>query len=80
MYQLAPTLPVCHLWYGVAADSRIDKITGLFFRIMSLLQGSFTKETYNLIVPTNQRHPIAARFKIEQTDAFHSFQGVPRPP
>jgi len=25
---------------------------------MSLLQGSFTKETYNFIDPTNQSHPI----------------------
>jgi len=44
--------------YGVAVDSRIDKIIGLFCRIMSLLQGSFTKETYNLIDPTNCSHPI----------------------
>ena len=47
--------------YGVAADSRIDNIIGLFCRIMSLLQGSFTKETYNFIDPTNQSHPISAR-------------------
>ena len=39
--------------YGVATDSRINKIIGLFCRILSLLQGSFAKETYNLIVPTN---------------------------
>jgi len=31
--------------------SRIDKITGLFCRILSLLQGSFAKETYNFIDP-----------------------------
>ena len=45
-------------WYGVATDSRIDKIIGLFCRIMSLLQGSFTKETYKIIDPTNQSHHI----------------------
>jgi len=45
--------------YGVATDSRIDKITCLFCRIMSLLQDSFTKETYNFIDPTNRSHPIS---------------------
>ena len=30
----------------------------LFCRIASLLQGSFAKETYNLIDPTNRSHPI----------------------
>ena len=33
-------------------------ITGLFCRISSILWGSFAKETYNLIDPTNQSHPI----------------------
>jgi len=46
--------------YGaVATVSRIDKIIGLFCRIASLLQGSFVKETYNFIHPTNQSQPIA---------------------
>jgi len=44
--------------YGVATVSRIDKITGLFCRISSILYVSFAKETYNLIDPTNQSHPI----------------------
>jgi len=44
--------------YGVATISRIDKITGLFCRIWSLLHRSFAKETYNLIDPTNQNHLI----------------------
>ena len=39
--------------YGVATVSRIDKIIGLFCRIASLLQGSFEKEAYDLIDPTN---------------------------
>jgi len=39
--------------YWVATVSRIDKITGLFCRISSLLLGSFVKETYNFIDPTN---------------------------
>jgi len=43
---------------GVATVSRIDKIIGLFCRILSLLLGSFAKETYNFIDPTNQSHPI----------------------
>jgi len=49
--------------YGVATVSRIDKITGLFCRISSLLQGSFAKETYNFIDPTNQSHPILIAHK-----------------
>jgi len=44
--------------YGVASISRIDKIIGLFCRIASLLWGSFAKETYNFIDPTNISHPI----------------------
>ena len=43
----------------MATFSRIDKIIGLFCRISSLLQGSFAKETYNFIDPTNRSHPIS---------------------
>jgi len=42
----------------MATVSRIDKFIGLFCRISSLLQGSFAKETCNLIDLTNQRHAI----------------------
>jgi len=42
----------------VATVSRIDKIIGLSCRILSLSLGSFAKETYNSIDPTNQSHPI----------------------
>jgi len=48
--------------HGVATVSRIDRITGFFCRISSLLQGSFAKETYNIIDPTNQSHPIVDNF------------------
>ena len=34
------------------------KMIGLFYRISSLLQGSFAKETYNFKEPTNRSHPI----------------------
>ena len=44
--------------YGLATVSRIDKMIGLFCRILSVLQGSFAKETYNLIDATNQSQPI----------------------
>ena len=44
--------------YGVATCSRLLKIIGLFCRLSSLLQGSFTKETYNFKEPTNRSHPI----------------------
>jgi len=45
--------------YGVATVRRIDKIIGLSCRISSLVQGSFAKETYNLIDPTNRSHPMS---------------------
>jgi len=45
--------------YGVALVSRIDEIVGLVGRILSLIQGSFAKETYSCIDPTNQSHPIS---------------------
>ena len=45
--------------YGVATVSRVDKNIGLFCRIASLLECLFAKETYNLIDPTNQSHPIS---------------------
>jgi len=44
--------------YGVVTVSRIDTMIGLFGRISSLLLGSFAKETYNVIDPTNRSHPI----------------------
>jgi len=45
--------------YVVATVSRIDKIIRLFCRISSLLKGSFAKETYHFIDPTNCSHPIS---------------------
>ena len=54
----------CVSCYGVATVSKIDKITGLFCRISSLLQGSFAKETYNFIDPTNQSHPSCSWLRI----------------
>ena len=47
-----------YVWYGVATISRRLKMIGLFCRISSLLQGSFAKETYHFIDPTNRSHPI----------------------
>jgi len=44
--------------YGLATTSRLLKIIGLFYRISSLLQGSFAKETCNFQEPTNRSHPI----------------------
>jgi len=46
------------LRYGVATACRLLKIIGLFYRISSLLQGSFAKETYNFKEPTNGSHSI----------------------
>jgi len=45
--------------YGVATCSRLFTIIGLFCRILSLLQGSFAKETYHFKEPTNRSHPIS---------------------
>jgi len=45
--------------YGVATISRLLKVTGLFCRMLSLLQGSFAKETYNFKKPTRRSQPIA---------------------
>jgi len=46
--------------YRVATVSRIEQIIGLFCRLLSLLQGSFAKETYNFIDLTNQSHFIVS--------------------
>jgi len=45
--------------YRVATVSRLLKIIGLFCRILSLLLGSFAKETCNVKEPTNRSHPIS---------------------
>ena len=55
--------------YGVATVSRIDWIIGLFCRISSLLQGSFAKETYHFIDPTNWSHPICVAY-VSSYDLF----------
>jgi len=58
----------------VATVSRIDKIIGLFCRILSLLQVSFAKETYNLIDPTDQSHPIAPNtYSVKLNDSFAKY-------
>ena len=42
--------------YGVAMISRLLQIIGFFFKISSLSQGSFAKETYHCKEPTNRSH------------------------
>jgi len=59
--------------YGVAAISRLLKITGLFCTISSLLQGSFAKETYNFKEPTNCSHPISISLSPSLTRSFSPF-------
>jgi len=48
---------VCDMMHAcrVATVSRIDKVICLFCRMLSCLLGSFAKETYNLIDPTDQQ-------------------------
>jgi len=48
-----------NLAYGVATISTLLQIIGLFCRILSLLWGSFAKETYNFKEFTNHSHPIS---------------------
>jgi len=64
---------VANMYYGVATVSRIDKIIGLFCRILSLLQSSFAKETYNLIDPTNQNQPIV-KSRVQMSHVTHMSQ------
>jgi len=56
------------VWYGVATSSRLLKIIGLFCRILSLLKGSFAKETYNFKEPTNRSHPLVLALLIYTRD------------
>ena len=51
------SLPPCTK--DCAAISRLLKIIDPFCRILSLLQGSFAKETYNFKESTNRSHPIS---------------------
>jgi len=51
-------LNLSHTRYGVDSISRLLKIIGLFSRILSLLSGSFAKETCNFKEPTERSHPI----------------------
>jgi len=44
--------------YGVASASRIDKSIGLFCKRALQKRQYSAKETYNLIDPTDRRHPI----------------------
>jgi len=44
------------VWGGYV--SRLLQIIGLFCRILSLLYGSFTKESYHFKEPTTRGHPI----------------------
>jgi len=49
----------CHTYrYEAATISRLLKSIGFNCRILSLLQGSFVKETCNFKKPDNRSHPI----------------------
>jgi len=55
------------VWLMRIVNSRYKfwlSMIGLFWRISSVLQGSFAKETYNFKEPTNRSHPIVnSRYK-----------------
>jgi len=59
--------------YGVATISMLLKITSLFCRISSLLQGSFAKETYNFKEPTSRSHPIRVTWLLHVCDMTPSY-------
>jgi len=56
--------------YGVATISRLLKITGLFYRISSLLYGSFAKETYHYKKSSTGSHPISQLPLYESVHVF----------
>jgi len=61
---------------GVATISGLLKMIGLYCRILSLLYGSFAKETYNLEEPTDRSHPIlhrASRRDIRESWLSHMY-------
>ena len=64
--------------YGFATISRLLKSTGLFCRILSLLEGTFAKETYNFKEPTNRSQPIWEPWKCA-THAAASGLYLPHP-
>jgi len=45
-------------YYVVATIRRLLKIIGLFCGISSVFEGSFAKETYHFMEPTNRNHPM----------------------
>jgi len=47
-----------YIGYGVTTISSLNKIIGLFCRILSLLYGSSAKENCNFKEPTSRSHPI----------------------
>ena len=57
--------------YGVATISRLLKMIGLFGRILSLLKGSFAKETYDFKEPTNRLQHTAPHCTTLQLTATH---------
>ena len=57
--------------YEVDTIGRLLKITGLFCRISSLLQGSFAKETYHFKEPTSRSHYIAPCVSLTWAHAQH---------
>jgi len=62
----------------VATIRSLLKITGLFCRISSLLQGSFAKETYNFKEPTHRSHPIFVRTHTHTHTRRHTHAHTPQ--
>ena len=62
--------------YGVATISRLLKMTGLFYRILSLLWVSFAKETYHFKEPTNRSHPRTRYYGVATTSRLLKMIGL----
>ena len=57
--------------YGVATINRLLNIIGLFCRILSLLQGSFAKETYSCKEPTSRSQPMSQSRRVRSQNFIH---------
>jgi len=72
------TLLTVYIWGGYGQEDRLNyrsllqnnvSFTGLFYK--RVFYKTFTKETYNLIDPINQSHPIALFIDNFSHDANH---------
>ena len=75
LLQKRPIIVVLHTgWLRLVGSIKLQVA---FAEYLSLLQGSFTKETYNFINPTNRSHPIrTCSTHNEQHNAIYRLQRI----